>query len=326
MITQPRFLDEPEPEPEPEPQQPAPRSSEQEKAGGAEEVPLETPRLLDHDPLLPDSLTEPTPAEAIPEAPSDLKGFGLGVVILGLLSAWIAIYAISFVIQEYRVAHYLGYAAGVVLMIALGILTTYLVREIISWRTLGEIARLRSVLASPLSSRENVAAAAGEWLALIPKTVALPDNARNQIGSYRTADEIRGYLKTRIAPVLDEAVSAYTQSAITQITLLTAVSPRILWDGLGAIFRSVVLIRQIAKLYGIRPGLATTAVLFRHIIITAVATGAAVTVMNQAFVTISKIHPAVDDLMMKTGLGGAEATRICQLAVMTAKSCNPLER
>jgi putative membrane protein len=244
----------------------------------------------------------------------------------GLILAWFAIYAISFVIGEYRVAHFLGYLAAVVVALSVSLIAVFITRELLSWRTLGEISRLRSILASPLSDRQDVLAAANEWLSLIPNNVTIPEDARKRIGLFETADEIRGYLKIKISPALDNFVEKYTKASILQMGAMAAISPKVFWDDVATVIRSFILIRQIAKVYGVRPSFSTTLALLRHIMTTAATTMAAASLLNQAAGFAAKIHPMAENFAKKIGIGSAEATRIYQLAVMTAKSCNPLER
>ena len=73
----------------------------------------------------------------------------------------------------------------------------------------GRDSRRSSDFSSPLSDRRDVLAAANEWLSLIPNNVTIPEDARKRIGLFETADEIRGYLKTKISPALDSLVEKY---------------------------------------------------------------------------------------------------------------------
>ncbi|WP_234731096.1 DUF697 domain-containing protein [Acidocella facilis] len=320
MITKPRFLD------EPEPVQPEPTPAPQEKPEETATSKLQAPKLLDYDPTGPDELSTPNAVEQLPEPVVGIPGFGIISAVGGLILAWFAIYAISFVIREYSVAHFLGYLAAVLVALSVAFIAVFVTREFLSWRALGEISRLRAILASPLSDRRDVFAAANEWLSLIPNNVTIPEDARKRIGLFETADEIRGYLKTKISPALDSLVEKYTKASILQMGAMAAISPKVFWDDVATVIRSFILIRQIAKVYGVRPSFSTTMVLLRHIMTTMATTTAAASLVNQAVEFGAKIHPMVENFAKTIGIGGAEATRIYQLAVMTAKSCNPLER
>ena len=68
-------------------------------------------------------------------------------------------------------------------------------------------------------------------------------------------------------------------------------------------FRSFILIRQIAKVYGVRPSFSTTMVLLRHIMTTMATTMAAASLVNQAVEFAAKIHPMVENFARKSELG-----------------------
>ena len=88
--------------------------------------------------------------------------------------------------------------------------------------------------------------------------------------------------------------------------------------------RGLVLVRQIAQLYGVRPGVAATLILLRRVAWTA----AGVSGMELLSQTLAdhalKELPIVKRLVGAVPGSGLAAIRLYRLADMTAEACSPL--
>jgi putative membrane protein len=324
VIEKPRFLDEPIPEPDHD----ATISSSETHSSGPREIPeLSRPVLLDHDPNGPDNLPRP---EAIQSLPIHTSTIGTGILLLmglgGLALSWLTLSTISFVIREYRLDHTLGIADGIFSSICFSILGVAILREFWSWRLLGQIDKLRAIISSPISRLEPVCSAALEWVDLISKTLVDPADTKRIIKSSESVEEIRAFLRSSVVKVLDDAVEARTKQAIFQIGAVTAISPHLSWDGIVLLLRSLILVRQIAIIYGVRPGLAATVAILRHVVITAAATSIALSVGGKLFGGLAKATPIVREFTEAAGVGIAESARIWGLAKLTAEICNPVPK
>ncbi len=124
------------------------------------------------------------------------------------------------------------------------------------------------------------------------------------------------------APMRQAALQAGTRAA-TEAAALVAVVPSPAAEGLIAGIRSLLLVRQIARIYGIRPGFLATILLLRRITTAVAAVAATDLLARGALETALHKLPYVKDLM--AGVPGASLTalRLHRLAAATAEACSP---
>ena len=321
MIERPRFLDEPL-----DIGQHVNSSSEQESTVRLTNSPkFSKPVLLDHD---PSGLEALPPIDAVEKISRFSSTVGTGTLVIlafgGLILSWMVLSTISFVIGEYRLEHLLGVAAGVFSGLCFSILAVVITREITSWRSLKEIDKLHAIISSPISEFELVSKASLEWIDLMSRSFDNPTAIKEIVKSSISADEIRSYLRSHVVKILDDAVDNCANQAILQVVAITAISPRVSWDGIVIVIRSIILVRQIARLFGVRPGVAATITIVRHVMITAAATSAAISVGGKLVDMLLRKTPFVGELAEAAGVGATEWTRIRGLAKLTAKICSPV--
>jgi len=87
---------------------------------------------------------------------------------------------------------------------------------------------------------------------------------QSRISNSHDYKEIYRDLDEEVLNIIDIQVQNKIKAASTQAAISTAISPLALLDGGIIIWRSVVLTREIALLYGFKPGLLSTLILLKH--------------------------------------------------------------
>ncbi|QPF83572.1 TIGR01620 family protein [Bradyrhizobium genosp. L] len=162
----------------------------------------------------------------------------------------------------------LGLALAVIAAVALAVVTT---RELVGLTRLATIEKLHLRAAEVLISDDRAASRAvvADLLKLAHRTPQLA-RARSALQSH-TEDIIDGADMIRLAErelmtPLDEEARRLVSSAAQRVSVVTAVSPRALFDVLFVFVASLRMIRQLARLYGGRPGALGMISLLRQVI------------------------------------------------------------
>ncbi|MGY3484495.1 putative membrane protein [Bradyrhizobium sp. USDA 4011] len=162
----------------------------------------------------------------------------------------------------------LGLGLAVIATVALAVVTT---RELVGLARLATIEKLHLRAAEVLISDDRAASRAvvAELLKLAHQTPQLA-RARSALQSHTDdiidgADMIRLAERELMAP-LDEEARRLVSTAAQRVSVVTAVSPRAMIDVLFVFVASLRMIRQLARLYGGRPGALGMIRLLRHVI------------------------------------------------------------
>ncbi|WP_298278284.1 YcjF family protein [uncultured Bradyrhizobium sp.] len=163
---------------------------------------------------------------------------------------------------------FLGLALAVIAIVALAVVT---MRELVGLARLATIEKLHLRAAEVLISDDRAASrtVVADLLKLAHRTPQLA-RARGALQSH-TDDIIDGADMIRLAErelmtPLDEEARRLVSSAAQRVSVVTAVSPRALFDVLFVFVASLRMIRQLARLYGGRPGALGMIRLLRHVI------------------------------------------------------------
>jgi putative membrane protein len=136
--------------------------------------------------------------------------------------------------------------------------------------------------------------------------------------------EIRMLLRSRLAARLREASLGIGRRAALEGATLVAICPHPALDGLAVSLRGVVMIRQIAALHGVRPGLAVTISLLRRIATTAAGTSGAAFLSQTLADHLLATTPGVKHIAAAIPGAGTAAFRLYRLAGITATACCPV--
>ncbi len=261
---------------------------------------------------------EPAPLPAA-EEPRGAAGsavlvlVGAVVLVLGLalLSAG------NFVADEFARAPALGWASLAVAGGGFGLVGAGVWREISGLMALRAVDHIRAGLES--GEPRRIAAAARAWLDALPDGAALAPAGRG----LNDPDAVLALLRTRVAAELQQRADALGRGAAMQVFAVTAAMPSPALDALVVGWRGVRLVRQVAELHGLRPGLFGTLALLRRTALSAAGVAAADVAINSATRAVLS-NPLLQHLAGDVAGAGVAARRMVVLARAAAASCCPI--
>lgn len=265
-------------------------------------------------PRLEEAPLPPVPAEA-PEGRSALGLIGAGFALFGCGAAGLGL--VNFVAAEFAYGPALGWASVALVAGSAGLIGTGIARE------LGGLGRLRRVEAfrAALDGHDPTTRlkAARAWVRGLPEAAALDETLRG----INDPDAILAVL--RAGPVAERRAQAEAlgrASALQAVAGLAAMpSPAL--AGLFVAWRGLRLIRQVAALHGMRPGLAGTLALVRR---TALAAGsvAATEMLANSAAHAALSNPLLAHLAGDMAGAGLAARRLMVLARAADAACCPV--
>ncbi len=266
---------------------------------------------------------EETPLERLevlpPSPPATGRRLGTaGLVLAGLLVLGVGLAALeigNFIAAQFARNTALGWLTLAVAGAGFGFLGAGLWRELRGLAGLRSVEALRAALADPDTRRD----AARAWLKTLPEGPALLP----AIEAANDPDSILALL--RAGPGTDQRARAQAlgRSAATQIFALTAAVPSPALDGLAVAWRGVRLIREIAAVHGMRPGLFGSLSLLRRTAIAAAHTGVA-NFAADAVVRAAVSNPLLGHVAGDMAGAGIAARRMMALARAAEAACSPL--
>lgn len=262
------------------------------------------PRLAFEPPVI---ALDPAPSTATPVlALAGVSVLAVGFALLG---------AANFVVDQFARAPALGWVTLGVAVAGFGLLGAGLWRELRALFALGRVDRLRAEFHSGEAGR--VADAARSWAAETDPAL-LP--ALREIND---PDAALALLRAGPGQRLRDAADTLGRTASVQVIAGIAAMPSPALDvGLVA-WRGVRLVRQVAALYGMRPGVFGTLSLLRRTAMSATVVGAVEFAGNTA------AHALLSNPLLAHALGnvagaGVAARRMTVLARATAAACDPV--
>ena len=243
-----------------------------------------------------------------------LAGIGLAVLVLGFS----LIGAGNFVAAQFAQAAWLGWVTLAVAVAGFGLVFAGIAREVRGYFALGTVDSVRAAHA-----RGDVAAlraALQDWQAGLPE-----GRARAQGLAEMPIDTACALVEaTTLAPITRDA-EALGRAAAVQAFAMTAVSPSPALDVLVFSWRGIRLVRQVAALHGLRPGIAGTMALVRRVA-TDAATVAATDVAVDAALRGLLSCRLLEHVGRETAAGAVAARRMMLLARATDEACRVLPR
>ncbi len=190
-------------------------------------------------------------------------------------------------------------------------------QEVRGLAALRRVDRLRADLAS--GETERVARAAHRWLRDLPQHAGLVP----AIAAADTPESMLGLLRAGPGAMLLDETDALGRTAAIQAGAIVAAIPSPALDALAMGWRGVRLVRQVAALHGMRPGLTGTLALLQRTVIAAGSVAATQLVVNVAAHGIVS-HPLLRHVMGDVAGAGVAARRMIVLARAAATACSPL--
>jgi putative membrane protein len=278
-------------------------------------APRTTPRI---EVLDPSAVRLEAPLAPLPLAPARQTGslalttIGLATLLAGFTTLAIA----NFVFDQFARGPALGWITLAVAATGLTFIGTAIVRELRALLRLATVDRLRARLANPESTRD----AALEWLATLPDTEATIATMR----SINDPDAMRALLRAGPARDLRVRAEALGQQAALATFALTAAMPSPALDAAVVAWRGLRLIRDVAALHNMRPGLLGTLALLRRTLNAASLTALANVAVDTAMRALVS-NPTLARLAGDAAGATIAARRMIVLARAAASACSPVD-
>jgi putative membrane protein len=281
-------------------------------------VSLPPPRIQVVDPAGERLVVDLPPVAAVVAAPRGLGTAwlllgGLTILALGLPVTW----AVGQVADSFARAPWLGWTVLSVVLVGFGVLLVALLREILALRAVEGVDRLRADLASGDASR--VASAALDWAGRFPEGQALLPALRG----VNDPDAMVALLRAGPAEALRTRALLVGRGAAMQAALAIAAVPSPALDVVFVAWRALRLVRQVAAVYGLRPGIAGTLALARRALLSAAATGGSEAAANAVAHAVLS-NPLLAHVAGEAAGAAIAGRRMVVLARATAVACDPL--
>jgi putative membrane protein len=271
-------------------------------------------------------------AVAVPWAPADLSvprgGLGtLGLAASGiavLLATWAAFGLAGVVADQFATSPLLGWLSLAAAGTGAALLGAAVLRELRGLASLGTVDGLAALLADPAAPVEEVRSRALAWVRGLARRVPETTRVVPAITAAGSVAEIAAHLRAGVAAPLAAEAARIGRRAAVQGGAIVALSPSPGLDGVIALWRGLRVVREVATLHGLRPGLFGTARLMRRTISIAATTAGADLIAQTAAEGFVGATPVVRDLAAAVPGAGIAAFRLYRLAVATAAACLPL--
>ena len=276
------------------------------------------PRVVIEDAYAPRLEPEmPLAAPAIDPAPraggAVLALSGLAVLAVGLA----ALQTANFAVDQFNRSVWLGGLTTAVAVAGFGLLGASVWREVRGLFALSRVDHLRAALASGDASR--IHAAARRWAATLPEAERLLP----AIDAANDPDAILALLRAGPVADMEAKAEAIGRTAAVQMVAGVAATPAPALAVLVVAWRGVRLVRQVAALYGMRPGLLGTLGLLRRSVLSAgLVAGSEVAINAAAHALLS--NPLLTHALGEIAGAGVAARRMVLLSRSTAAACSPL--
>jgi putative membrane protein len=273
--------------------------------------PVETPRMEVLPAAAPDTTAPGTRAPRLGTPALMLTGVSV------LLAGFTALGAANFVADQFARAEWLGWVTAGVAATGFGLVGAGVWRELRALWALDHVDHLRTDLLS--GDARRVMAAAAAWAARTPDAESLAPALR----AVNDPDAALALLRAGPGRTLREAADAQSRAAAVQVVAGIAAVPSPTLDTLFVAWRGIRLVRQVAVIYGVRPGLLGTLALLRRTAMAATFVGAAEVAGN----TVA--HALLSSPFLAKALGeaagaGVAARRMLVLGRAAAAACDPV--
>ncbi len=268
----------------------------------------------------PAARLEPTPLAAIAlDDPSPAWGTAAlalaGASVLGLGLAGLSVG--NFIADQFIRAAWLGWTTLGIAGAGFGLIGAGVWRELRALMVLRRVDGLRAGLAS--GDAGQIMAAAQTWSRMVPGGSAIAP----ALQTVNDPDAAIALLRAGPSEILQNAADRLGRVAAVQAIAGVAAMPSPALDVLFVAWRGVRLVRQVAALYGVRPGALATLGLLRRTAVAATMVGAANLAGNTAARAVLS-HPLLAHALGDAAAAGIAARRLLVLARATAAACDPL--
>lgn len=242
-----------------------------------------------------------------------LVASGAGVLVAGFA----LLGAANFVADQFARATWLGGVTLTVAVAGFGLVGAGVWRELAALFALERIDAVRADLLSGDAAR--VMRGAQAWAARAPGGAALGPALR----TVNDPDAALALLREGPGRTLREAAEALGRTAAVQVVAAVAAVPSPSLDTLLVGWRGVRLVRQVAAVYGVRPGVLGTLALLRRTALSAGMVGA-VEMAGNTLAHGLLTSPLLAKVVGEAAGAGVAARRMVVLARAAAVACDPV--
>lgn len=239
----------------------------------------------------------------------------VGAVVLAV--GFAALGAVNFVADQFARSAWLGWVSAGIGAAGFGLLGAGVWRELRGLWALGHVDALRADLRSGDAGR--VMRAAGDWAGRVRGGAALGPALRG----VNDPDAALALLRAGPGRALQRDAEALGRVAAVQVVAGIAAVPSPALDVVLVGWRGVRLVRQVAALYGVRPGLLGTVSLLRRTALSATLVGAAELAGNTVAHGLLS-SPLLARVVGEAAGAGVAARRMVVLGRAAAAACDPL--
>jgi putative membrane protein len=240
---------------------------------------------------------------------------GVAILGLGIPVLW-ALWLASALFDRWDA---LGWAGLAILLCGIGLISVGIGRELRGLSALRRVDHLRVEFAS--GEAERIKRAARRWLEGLPQHSAILP----ALAAADTPETVLALLRSGPAQALQDATEVLGRNAALQSVAIVAATPSPALDVLTVGWCGVRLIRQVAALHGMRPGILGTLALLRKTALAAASVAAAEIAVNAATHAMVS-HPLLRHLAGDVAGAGVAARRMIVLARAAAVACSPIVR
>ena len=250
------------------------------------------------------------------------RGLAGGLVVL--LLSWLLLSLVAFADDQFRRSPGLGILTLICFGTVLSLVIYGLWGELRAFRALRRVDGLRRSLSYADMPLPELLAIILPWLHTIRRHLEGPGRVVIVVEAATTPAGIRAALRREVAGPLRQAARQAGQRAALEGGAVVAITPAPALEGVIVGIRALMLIRQIAGIYGIRPGLLAMLALLRRVASTAAGVSG-FALLSQTLVahTLHKL-PVLKDLASALPETGLAAVRLYGLARVTAEACSPI--
>lgn len=280
------------------------------------------------DPFIPpEDLDALTPPPATPRRRRLTAGKILLTSLGFLFTLALGMWADTLIRSLFERLPWLGWVAAAAAAIAALALLVLVVKEVLGLRRLGKVAHLRAEIAAQKNS-----ATAGQARALAAQVSGLiaanPLTARGRKSLKMLDEEVidgphyLGFAERELMAPLDRQARQLIVNAARRVSVVTAVSPRAFVDLAYVSFEAVRLIRNLAELYGGRPGTIGMIRLFRDVIAHLAVTGAIAA--GDSLIQQVVGHGLAAKLSARLGEGVINGLMTARIGISAMDLCRPM--
>ena len=242
---------------------------------------------------------------------------GAGVLILGLGALEVG----NFVADEFRRAAWLGWTTLAIAVLGFGLILGAIGHELRGLASLEAVDRLRAELGGADAVARH--RAARRWVTMLPPSVGEPKTLLPALDAVNNPDVLLALLEQGPGRRLRAECDALSRRAALQVAATLAATPSAGLAGLVIAWRGIRLLRQIAALHGLRPGLLATMGLIRRTVFAAGAVAAGEAIANATAHALLS-NPLLGRLAGEMAGAGIAARRMIVMGRAAAAASTPL--